>query len=217
MLLSSWRNSSQARVRRQSSRCANLESVVKRREQFRVQDLEVSFGRVALFQHSVERRKWTFRTYTQRCVDAFGNFGDTFIPANASAPISGGRFSYRAAEADRGAWGSALRPKPCLLALHRKLRNIVASKLKLDWSPDRVSGSVKARFPDDESMRVSHETIYRSLFIQARAVLKKELMGHLRSKRSIRSCAARYLMPSPSESVPQSSRTERFPATGRGI
>lgn len=110
-----------------------------------------------------------------------------------------------------------MRPKPCLLALHRKLRNIVASKLKLDWSPERVSGSVKARFPDDESMRVSHETIYRSLFIQARGVLKKELMGHLRSKRSIRSCAARYLMPSPSESVPQSSRTERFPATGRGI
>ncbi len=84
------------------------------------------------------------------------------------------------------AWGSALRPKRCLLAVNRKLRDIVASKLILDWSPEQISGWLKTQYPDDESMRVSHETIYRSLFIQARGVLKKELMDHLRSKRRMR-------------------------------
>jgi IS30 family transposase len=98
----------------------------------------------------------------------------------------GGRPEYRANEADDQAWKSALRPKRCLLAIHEKLQNIVASKLILDWSPEQISGWLKIQYPEDESMRVSHETIYRSLFIQARGVLKKELMGHLRSKRRIR-------------------------------
>jgi IS30 family transposase len=98
----------------------------------------------------------------------------------------GGRFAYRAHDADGQAWQSALRPKRCLLAMNRKLRDIVASKLILDWSPEQISGWLKNRYPNDESMRVSHETIYRSLFIQARGVLKKELLGHLRSKRRIR-------------------------------
>jgi hypothetical protein len=80
----------------------------------------------------------------------------------------------RANEADRQAWESALRPKRCLLAVDRKLQKIVASKLVLDW------------FPQDEGMRVSHETIYRSLFIQARGVLKQELVRHLRTQRRIR-------------------------------
>ena len=98
----------------------------------------------------------------------------------------GGRPAYRAHEADDQAWESALRPKKCLLAVNRKLRNIVASKLILDWSPEQVSGWLKTRHPDDQSMRVSQETIYRSLFIQARGVLRKELMDHLRSKRRMR-------------------------------
>ena len=98
----------------------------------------------------------------------------------------GGRSLYRASEADHQAWKSALRPRPCLLALHRKLRTMVASKLILDWSPEQISGWLKKRYPNHESMRVSHETIYRSLFIQARGVLKKELMQHLRSQRLIR-------------------------------
>src|ERR1700693_5080907 len=98
----------------------------------------------------------------------------------------GGRPEYRAQEADHQAWESALRPKRCLLAIHGKLRNTVASKLILDWSPEQISGWLKIQYPADESMRVSHETIYRSLFIQARGVLKKELLGHLRSKRRIR-------------------------------
>jgi IS30 family transposase len=84
------------------------------------------------------------------------------------------------------AWQSALRPKRCLLSIHVKLRNIVASKLILDWSPEQISGWLKNQYPNDESMRVSHETIYGSLFIQARGVLKKELIQHLRFKRRIR-------------------------------
>ena len=98
----------------------------------------------------------------------------------------GGRPAYRAHDADSQAWESALRPKRCLLAMNRKLRNMVASKLILDWSPEQISGWLKTRYPDDQSMRVSHETIYRSLFIQARGVLKKELMDYLRSKRRMR-------------------------------
>ena len=98
----------------------------------------------------------------------------------------GGRPLYRASEADSQAWESALRPKVCLLATRVKLRTIVASKLILDWSPQQISGWLKIRYPNNESMRVSHETIYRSLFIQARGVLKKELIQHLRSKRCIR-------------------------------
>jgi IS30 family transposase len=98
----------------------------------------------------------------------------------------GGRPAYRAHDADRQAWVSALRPKRCLLAVNRKLRDIVASRLILDWSPEQISGWLKIHYPNNESMRVSHETIYRSLFIQARGVLKKELLDHLRSKRRMR-------------------------------
>jgi IS30 family transposase len=97
----------------------------------------------------------------------------------------GGRPRYRASKADHQAWKSALRPKPCLLALHRKLRTIVARKLIQNWSPEQISG-LKRRYSSNESMRMSHETIYRSLFIQARGVLKKELVQHLRSERLMR-------------------------------
>jgi len=79
-----------------------------------------------------------------------------------------------------------LRAKRCLLAGNRRLREIVAGKLVLDWSPEQISGWLKTQYPDDKSMRVSHETIYRSLFIQARGVLKQELMEHLRSERRMR-------------------------------
>jgi transposase, IS30 family len=98
----------------------------------------------------------------------------------------GGRPQYRANEADHQAWESALRPKVCRLAIHVKLQTIVASKLMRDWSPEQISGWLKIQYPNDESMRVSHETIYRSLFIQARGVLKQELVKHLRSQRRIR-------------------------------
>ena len=106
----------------------------------------------------------------------------------------GGRPAYRAHDADQQAWKAALRPKRCLLAANRKLRDVIAGKLLLDWSPKQISGWLKTQYPDDESMRVSHETIYRSLFIQARGVLKKELMDHLRSKRRMR--RSRHASPS---------------------
>jgi IS30 family transposase len=109
-------------------------------------------------------------------------------PSTVSREITrhGGRSSYRATEADKVAWESALRPKPCVLALNGTLRNIVARKLGLDWSPEQVAGWLKLQYPGNERMRVSHETIYRSLFIQARGVLKKELIRHLRTRRTLR-------------------------------
>lgn len=98
----------------------------------------------------------------------------------------GGRARYRASEADLQAWDSARRPKPCRLASRPRLRWEVARKLKRNWSPEQISGWLKVEYPDDEDMHVSHEAIYRSLFIQARGVLKKELMGHLREVRAMR-------------------------------
>ena len=93
---------------------------------------------------------------------------------------NGGKQAYRAANADARAWRSARRPQRCLLARRRRLRSWVAEHLKLDWSPRQIAVGLRLTFPDDISMRVSHETIYRTLFIQARNVLKKELTGHLR-------------------------------------
>jgi IS30 family transposase len=110
-------------------------------------------------------------------------------PASTVSPEvvrNGDRALYRANEADHQAWKSTLRPKAGLLAKHWKLRMIVVSKLILDWSPEQISGWLKRRYPSNESMRVSHETIYRS-FIQARGALKKELIRHLRFKRLTRS------------------------------
>jgi IS30 family transposase len=98
----------------------------------------------------------------------------------------GGRQAYRAHQADRRAWERALRPKRCALRLNPELRRIVASKLFLDWSPEQISAWLKLRYSADPGMRVSHETIYRSLFVQARGVLKKELLRHLRTKRIMR-------------------------------
>ena len=99
---------------------------------------------------------------------------------------NGGCSAYRASEADRRAWERALRPKPCRLARHAGLRWRVAHKLALQWSPEQISGWLKRQFPSDQSMQVSHEAIYRSLFVQTRGVLKKELMAHLRTARQMR-------------------------------
>jgi IS30 family transposase len=99
---------------------------------------------------------------------------------------NGGHDCYRAARADAKAWDRARRPKRCKLANSPRLRQAVARKLRLNWSPEQIGGWLKRAHPEDESHRVSHETIYRSLFVQARGVLKKELLGYLRSKRTIR-------------------------------
>ncbi len=109
-------------------------------------------------------------------------------PSTISREIShnGGVDYYRAIQADQSAWDRAHRPKPCKLATYPALRRVVATKLKQNWSPDQIAGWCKQAYPDQEHKQVSHETIYRSLFIQARGVLKKELQQHLRTQRAIR-------------------------------
>jgi len=99
---------------------------------------------------------------------------------------NGGRVRYRAAKAEERSWERARRPKRCLLAMNDGLRGLVAEKLKEDYSPEQISGWLKREYPDDEAMRVSHETIYRTLFVQARGALKRELLVHLRSRRMMR-------------------------------
>ena len=99
---------------------------------------------------------------------------------------NGGRSDYRASRADQAAWDRAQRPKPCKLVINRALARMVAKKLRQCWSPEQIAGWLKQAYPNDESCHVSHETIYKSLFIQARGALKKELQQHLRSQRAIR-------------------------------
>ena len=99
---------------------------------------------------------------------------------------NGGRRNYRATKADERAWEKARRPKRCLLAMNERLRDTVARKLREDWSPQQISGWLKREYPEDEAMHISHETIYRTLFVQARGALKRELLAHLRSRRLMR-------------------------------
>jgi len=109
-------------------------------------------------------------------------------PSTISREITrnGGQECYRASQADQAAWDRAGRPKTCRLVENRALAYIVAGKLKLQWSPEQIAGWLKRTHPDDETFQVSHETIYRSLFIQARGALKKELVQHLRRTRVMR-------------------------------
>ena len=109
-------------------------------------------------------------------------------PCTVSREIrrNGGRRSYRGSEADEAAWHRARRPKRCRLAQNPALARIVADKLQLEWSPYQVAGWLKRTHPQDETRQVSHETIYRTLFIQARGALKKELLQHLRRSRGMR-------------------------------
>jgi IS30 family transposase len=109
-------------------------------------------------------------------------------PSTVSREISrnGGYDRYRAALADEKAWVRSRRPKRCKLANNPRLRQAVARKLRLHWSPEQIAGWLKRAHPEDEYYHVSHETIYRSLFVQARGVLKKELLRHIRSRRTIR-------------------------------
>ena len=109
-------------------------------------------------------------------------------PSSVSREVArhGGRTDYRAAEADARAWSRARRPQACLLRRHAALRRFVAQRLARDWSPEQISGSLPLLFAQDPTMRISHETIYKSLFVQARGVLKKELAKHLRTRRITR-------------------------------
>jgi IS30 family transposase len=109
-------------------------------------------------------------------------------PSTVSREIArnGGLAKYRAAIADEKAWDRGRRPKKCRLAANPQLRKLVASKLKIDWSPQQIAGWLKTDFSNDESLQISHEAIYRTLFIQTRGALKKELVRHLRSGRTMR-------------------------------
>ena len=109
-------------------------------------------------------------------------------PSTVSREIrrNGGRRGYRANQADQAAWDRSCRPKRCKLVENRALARIVARKLRQLWSPQQIAGWLKRTHPDDESYQVSKETIYRSLFIQARGALKKELLQYLRRQRTMR-------------------------------
>ena len=109
-------------------------------------------------------------------------------PSTVSREIhrNGGRRQYRASKADRAAWDRARRPQTCKLVEDRALAGIVARKLRGLWSPEQIAGWLKYAYPDKENYQVSHETIYKSLFIQARGALKKELLQHLRRTRAMR-------------------------------
>ncbi len=112
--------------------------------------------------------------------------------ARSSSTISrevqrnGGANAYRASAADQAAWDRALRPKVCKLATNRPLARQVAQKLKAEWSPEQIAGWLRRTNPFNGSQRVSHETIYRTLYIQTRGALKKELLSHLRRTRAMR-------------------------------
>jgi IS30 family transposase len=103
---------------------------------------------------------------------------------------NGGRNRYRAQQAERAAWGRAARPKPCKLALNAELLEHVQTGLESQWSPEQIAGWLQVEFPDFPELRVSHETIYLSLFVQSKALLRKELTAQLRTKRVMRKAAA---------------------------
>ena len=109
-------------------------------------------------------------------------------PSTVSREVSGngGRHSYRAPAADQAAWARAARPKQTKLSRWPGLRAMVEDKLELSWSPEQIAGWLRRRFPTGTVMHVSHETIYRSLFVQARGDLRHELTRHLRTRRAMR-------------------------------
>jgi IS30 family transposase len=109
-------------------------------------------------------------------------------PSTISREVTrnGGPARYRAVEAERRAWHRAARPKPCRLVEHATLRALVATKLAREWSPAQIAGWLRREYPADARMHISHETIYRTLYVQARGALKKELVAHLRRRHPLR-------------------------------
>ena len=109
-------------------------------------------------------------------------------PSTISREINrnAGRLDYRATRADAQAWHRAMRPKCCVLARHAALRAVVTTQLAADWSPQQIAGWLVTEYPDDPTMRISHETLYRSLYLQARGVLQRELLAHLRRRHATR-------------------------------
>ncbi len=122
--------------------------------------------------------------HSLRCIA--GSLGRA--PSTVSREINrnGGQRRYRANTADKAAWDRAKRPKACKLVENPALARVVEQKLKKLWAPEQIAGWLKYTYPDNENLQVSHETIYKSLFIQARGALKKELLQHLRKTRAMR-------------------------------
>ena len=134
-----------------------------------------------------EREEISRGIVAQRSIRSMARFLGR-APSTVSREVrrNGGYDQYRASQADEQAWVRARRPKRCKLASRPWLRRAVSGKLGLNWSPEQIAGWLKRAHPEEEACQVSHETIYRSLFVQARGVLKKELLQHLRSKRTMR-------------------------------
>lgn len=129
-------------------------------------------------------RDWSLRRISRQ-------LGRTASTISREVQRNGGRRAYRAEQADQATWRRARRPKACKLALQPRLRRIVAQKLQHAWSPQQIAGWLKRHYPENPSLQVSHETIYRSLFVQSRGALKKELLQYLRSGRQVRhGCSA---------------------------
>lgn len=126
---------------------------------------------------------------------------------------NGGYDSYRAIPSDENAWEKALRPKHCKLSNNRRLASIVARKLKRRWSPQQIAGWLKRQYPTQELNRVSHETIYKTLYIQARGALKKELQLHLRSRRAIRRAKCASLKRAPLVGITNALNISERPAS----
>lgn len=99
---------------------------------------------------------------------------------------NGGTQAYRAAASEESAWARAARPKTWRLASNGPLRRVVTEKLQDDWAPQQIAGWLKREYENQPQMQISHEAIYRSLFVQAKSTLKKELVAHLRSKKQVR-------------------------------
>jgi IS30 family transposase len=134
-----------------------------------------------------EREEISRGIVAQRSIRSIARLLDR-SPSTVSREVcrNGGYGRYRAAPADAQAWARARRPKQCKLATSPWLRRMVARQLRLSWSPEQIAGWLKRAHPGQEAYQVSHETIYRSLFVQSRGVLKKELVQHLRSQRTMR-------------------------------
>ncbi len=131
----------------------------------------------------MKQRRRIYYTASQRIARQLGR-----SPSTISREVrrNGGVARYRATASDQAAWDRALRPKSCKLACSPSLAQAVSAKLRRKWSPEQIAGWLRRSFPKEPHRQVSHETIYRSLYIQARGVLKKELLEHLRARRTIR-------------------------------
>ena len=125
----------------------------------------------------------------------------------------GGRARYRAARADAEAWRWGRRPKVCRLAQHPRLRQLVEAKLEADWSPQQIAAWLMTTYPDEPALHVSHETIYRTLYVQARGALKQDLVAHLRRSRGYRQSRSAARAPDGRGQIPDAISISARPPT----